>query len=189
MCIGVPLKIIVLTEKWLPCVVFLQISCLICLFLPLHTLNLQIITACGKSNVFLYLEIIKKVQLCIVVLTTYRFGVLAMVWGMAVTAPLGFVENAWYNKKLIKYSPCQQIVDILPIFCIGIAATMLTWICVDLCSNNWLKIFTGTIVFSTIYILGSLWFKTVPVELFDYFSSSSFVPNRIRAYFSIKSKQ
>jgi len=56
------LVLIVFGEKWLPCVEYLQILCLGGIFLPLHVLNLNVLTAQGHSNLFFRLELIKKIS-------------------------------------------------------------------------------------------------------------------------------
>ena len=52
---------ILLTAKWLPCVFYLRIFCVTYMFYPIHTANLNAIKALGRSDMFLKLEIIKKV--------------------------------------------------------------------------------------------------------------------------------
>ena len=51
---------LLLTEKWLPCVPYMQIYCFSLAFYPVHSCNLQAINAMGRSDIFLKLEIIKK---------------------------------------------------------------------------------------------------------------------------------
>ena len=69
--VAVPLISVLLTDKWLPCVPYLQAYCFVYAFWPVHTANLQAINAQGRSDLFLKLEIIKKtigiVTLCITV--------------------------------------------------------------------------------------------------------------------------
>lgn len=113
--LAVPLVKVLLTEKWLPSVIFLQLWCLISLMCPLHSLNLQVIIACGRSDTMLFLEIIKKVQTIAVLLLTWPYGVVAMVWGMVFNSVFCLIENAWPNRKLIQYSLERQCMDLLPL--------------------------------------------------------------------------
>lgn len=73
---------LVLTEKWLPCVPFLCIFCINYMFWPVHTANLNAINALGRSDIFLKLEIIKKVVGLSVLFFTMQYGVMAMAYGM-----------------------------------------------------------------------------------------------------------
>ena len=111
-----PVVTILLTEKWLPCVPFLQLSCLIYLALPISVANLQAIKALGRSDVFLQLEVIKKIiGLAALMVTVFCFdSVLAILWGSAVTSLLSLFLNAFPNKKIVGYSFSEQMRDIFP---------------------------------------------------------------------------
>lgn len=111
-----PLVSLLLTDKWLPCVPFLQICCIDFAFYPIHTANLQAINAMGRSDVFLKLEIIKKgYGIAILCVTVFCFeGVLPIVWGAVVSTVISSFVNAFPNKKLIHYGYWEQIRDILP---------------------------------------------------------------------------
>ncbi len=109
-----PLVTLLLGEKWLPCVPFMQIYCAIYAFYPLHTANLNAIKAVGRSDVFLKLEILKKTLETAVLLVTMRFGILYMALGQLFTSVCAQVINAWPNRKLLSYSYGTQIRDMLP---------------------------------------------------------------------------
>ena len=94
---------LVLTEKWLPCVPFLQIFCITYMFYPVHTANLNAIKAMGKSDIFLKLEIIKKIVGMALLLSTMWFGVMAMAYSLLVSCVLNQIINSWPNKKLLNY--------------------------------------------------------------------------------------
>jgi teichuronic acid exporter len=117
-----PLVLVLLTEKWAPCIPYLQVLCLAGLLYPVHLLNLNILMAMGHSKLFFKLEIIKKIMLAANILITFRWGVLAMVWGMVVVSVAGYFLNACYAKRLIKYSIPEQLRDLLPYF--GASAVM-----------------------------------------------------------------
>ena len=109
-----PVVRLLLTDKWLPCVPFLQVFCVVYAFYPLHTANLNAIKAMGRSDVFLKLEIIKKCVETVVLLVTMRFGVFAMALGQLFSGILGQVINAWPNRRLLNYRYLQQLRDMLP---------------------------------------------------------------------------
>ena len=159
------ITVLLLTEKWLPCVFFMRLSCIGFLFWPFHTTNLQIITACGRSDVFLILEIIKKCQSAIILLMTYRFGVEVMIITGTAFAPVCMFENAWYNRKLINYAPWQQLSDIAPIFGITIAVSVISCFITSPIHNIWLKLITGTITFGALYVVSTAITHTFPQEI------------------------
>ena len=105
---------VILTEKWLPCVTLLQLFCIIYLFQPIHTANMQAIKALGRGDVYLKLEITKKVIELVVFIALVWISVEAIVIGMAVLTTLFTFVNAFPNKKLINYSFKEQMTDILP---------------------------------------------------------------------------
>lgn len=112
--IGEPVVRLILTEKWLPCVPFMQIFCVTYMFYPVHTSNLNAIKAMGRSDLFLKLEIVKKViGLCVLALTV-RHGVLVMAYSSLLTGVLSQIINSWPNKKLLNYGYLEQLKDILP---------------------------------------------------------------------------
>ena len=109
-----PLVKIVLTEKWLPAVPFLQIACFTFALWPIHTANLQAINAMGRSDIFLRLEIIKKIMGLIVLGVSLPFGVYAIAIGGIFSGLIGTFINAYPNKELLNYSYKEQGLDIMP---------------------------------------------------------------------------
>lgn len=109
-----PLVQLILTEKWLPCVLFLRIFCITYAFYPIHTANLNAIKAMGRSNLFLKLEIIKKTVGIIAILITMWISVQAMAYSFLVTTILNQIINSWPNKKLLNYSYLEQVKDMMP---------------------------------------------------------------------------
>ena len=119
---------LILTDKWLPCVPFLQIFCVTFMFYPIHTANLNAIKAMGRSDLFLILEIIKKVIGFAVMFATLWFGVMVMAYSLLFTSIISQIINSWPNKKLMNYGYLEQLKDILP----GIILATFMGICVKL---------------------------------------------------------
>lgn len=120
--IAKPLTLVLLGEKWLPAVPFIQICCFSYAFWPIHTTNLSAINAIGRSDVFLKLEIIKKCYgLAVLVLAIWLFrSPIGIAASAAVTAPLGSFVNAYPNKKLLNYGFVEQMKDFLPSFVLSV---------------------------------------------------------------------
>lgn len=126
-----PMVSLILTDKWLPCVPYLQIFCFSFAFWPIHTCNLQAVNAMGRSDIFLRLEIIKKSYgIIILMIAVFCFdSPLAIAMTSAVTAVISSYVNSFCNKKLIGYSYFQQMRDILPSFILsGIMCAIVYWI-------------------------------------------------------------
>ena len=109
-----PLVRLVLTEKWLPCVPFIRIFCLYYALFPIHTANLNAIKSIGRSDIFLKLEIVKKILDLAVVIVTLFIGVRAMAIGLLLEGVVNLFINSLPNAKLIQYSFGEQLKDIAP---------------------------------------------------------------------------
>ena len=109
-----PLVLLLLTEKWAPCIPYLQILCLAGMFFPLHVINLNALTAQGYSGLFLRLELLKKALILINIVIAYRWGIAAMIWGQVVVSLLSYCMNSYYSGKLLGYGLKQQVIDFAP---------------------------------------------------------------------------
>lgn len=111
-----PLIKLLLTDKWIACVPFMQICCITYAFYPVYTSNLQAIKAIGRSDIFLKLEIIKKIfGIVVLAIAVFCFETpLAIALTGVISIPLDLLINAYPNKKLIDYSFFEQMKDILP---------------------------------------------------------------------------
>lgn len=131
---------ILLTDKWLPCIPYLRIFCITYMFWPVHTTNLTAISSLGRSDLFLKLEIIKKIMGLTILVSTMWFGVMIMAYSLLLMDVLGQIINSWPNKRLINYSYLEQLKDILP----GIGTAVVMGLLVSLINYlsiaEWLKL-------------------------------------------------
>ena len=125
-----PIVRLVLTDKWLRCVPFLRIFCITYMFYPIHTANLNAIKAMGRSDLFLKLEIAKKIVGMVLLLSTMWFGVMAMAYSLLVSSVSSQIINSLPNRKLLNYGYLEQLKDILP----GIALAVFMGCCVSVVS-------------------------------------------------------
>lgn len=121
-CVAEQFVHVILTDKWLPAVPFIQIMCVVYAFYPIHTANLTAIQAMGRSDLFLILEVIKKVVGIAGILISMWFGVLWIAIVSVITTVMASFINAYPNKKLLGYSYWEQVKDILP--AIGVSVLM-----------------------------------------------------------------
>ncbi len=106
-----PVISLLLTDKWLPCVPYLQIYCITYCFEPIQTSNLQAIKALGRSDIVLRLEIIKKGSSILILFAVMNFGVDAIAYSLYLTTLIASIANTMPNKKLIDYSYRALFVD------------------------------------------------------------------------------
>ena len=109
-----PLVLLLLTEKWAPCIPYLQLLCVVGMLYPLHVVNLNVLKAQGRSDLFLRLEILKKILVVIAIAVTYRWGITAMIYGQIATSCLAYFLNAYYTGKMLDYPITEQIQDLMP---------------------------------------------------------------------------
>ncbi len=106
-----PLVVVLLTEKWAGCVPYLQLLCFSSLLFPLHVINLSVLQALGRSDLFLRLEIVKKVLIIINIAVTVRWGISAMICGIIALSAVNYYLNSYYAGILIDYPTGQQVRD------------------------------------------------------------------------------
>ena len=167
--VGEPLIKIFLTDKWLPCVPFMQVFCLTYALWPIHTANLQAINALGRSDIFLKLEIIKKIIGVVILIISMFYGVYAIALGGLLSGIISSFINSYPNLKLLNYSYKEQIKDILPSLLLSIIMGLIVYSILFLNLSLYLtlvaQVFTGVIV----YISLAKFFK---LECYEYLVST-----------------
>lgn len=112
--IAEPLVKLMLTDKWLPCVPFLQIFCVVYAVIPMQKANLQAIKGLGYGDTILKLEIVKKIFGIIILCVTTFHGVYAIAFGELLSSLVSTAVNAYPNIKYINYGLKEQFKDVLP---------------------------------------------------------------------------
>lgn len=159
MIIASPLISLMLTDKWLECVPYLQIACFTYGFWPIHTANLEALKAIGRSDLFLKLEIAKKIIGITVLLLSMNFGVLAIALSGVLTTITSCFINAYPNTKILKYKYSEQFKDILSNMAAAILMGILIYPIKYLIVNKFLLILVQVILGTIFYILLSKAFK------------------------------
>jgi teichuronic acid exporter len=109
-----PLVIVLLTEKWAPCVPYLRLLCLAGLLFPMNWFNMNVLYAIGRSDLCFRLEVIKKTLIVISIAILWRWGIEALIWGQVVVSILSYAFNSYYNGILIGYPVWEQVRDLVP---------------------------------------------------------------------------
>ena len=111
-----PLVIILLTEKWRASIPFVQIFCVAYMFIPINTANIQAINSIGRSDIYLKIQVIKKIIGIAIIALTCFFGVYAIAIGQVIYELVSVYLNAIPVRKLINYKLKDQIKDSFPAF-------------------------------------------------------------------------
>jgi teichuronic acid exporter len=120
--LGDPIFRFLYTEKWLPAVPYFQILCAAGILYPIHSYNLQILNVKGRSDLFLQLEVVKKMILLTIIFISFQFGIYGLLVGSVIFSLLAFFINTHYTGKFINYTAWQQLRDLLPIITIALTA-------------------------------------------------------------------
>lgn len=129
-----PLVTLLLGEKWVACVPYLQVYCFVYGLLPIHSTNLQAFNGVGRSDLFLKLEVVKKI-IGLVILCFAAFvlhDLTAIVFGYAVSGVICTFVNASPSKRVLGYAYSEQLRDIAPAFALsivcGLAVYPISWL-------------------------------------------------------------
>ncbi|SMC75835.1 lipopolysaccharide biosynthesis protein [Pedobacter africanus] len=122
-----PLFIFLIGEKWEPAVPYFRILCIAAIVYPLHIYNLNIINVKGRSDLFLRLEVIKKIVGLSVIGISLFFGMPGLLIGQVLFSFGAVYINTYYSGKMINYSLKEQMKDIYPIFLIAVFTLVITW--------------------------------------------------------------
>ena len=150
-----PLIRIVLTDKWEGAIYLLQIICFSMMWYPIHAINLSLLQVKGRSDFFLKVEIIKKIQGVIVLCITVPMGIVAMCYGGVVSSLLCLIYNAYYTQKLIGYGYVAQMKDLFHILAHALVMGIGVWCIVQTCDSLWLQLSVGVVAGMVYYIAGA----------------------------------
>lgn len=112
--IAQPMIRFLFTDKWLPAVPYFQVLALAGILYPIHAYNLNILKVKGRSDLFLKLEVIKKILIVVVLIVSLRYSIMGLVWGQVFISVMSFFINTYYTGRILKYGPLAQAFDLLP---------------------------------------------------------------------------
>ena len=122
-----PMVLVLIGEKWLPSVEFLQILCFSAMLYPLHAINLNMLQVKGRSDLFLILEIVKKIIAIGPIILGIFIGIKAMLLGSVFTGFISYYLNSYYSGRDLDYGIKEQINDVFPSFIIALSMAAIVW--------------------------------------------------------------
>lgn len=150
-----PMVRIILTPKWEGCVLYLQIICFALMWYPIHAINLNLLEVKGRSDLFLRLEVIKKIVGVCIMCVTIPLGIEAMCWGMIVSSFFALFINTYYTGKLIHVGYLKQMKDLLPVFINSCVMSFLAYLSTTLISGDVAKFTIGIFTGMVYYVISS----------------------------------
>lgn len=164
--IAEPLFGLVLGEQWMPAVTYFQILCLASIFLPIHAFNLNILKVFGRSDLFLKLEVYKKVVIILGIAIAFPFGVIGLIWSSVASSFIALLINTHYSQNLINYKTGKQLLDMLPTFLIAgmISGIMYVFVMLLAGYSEWFRIIIPSLIGILSYFGFSLIFKSKSLQ-------------------------
>lgn len=109
-----PLIYTLIGTKWQEAATYLPLICISMSLYPLHAINLNILQVLGRSDIFLYLEILKKIVGIVPIVIGIFCGIYYMLLTSILTGVISLYLNTWYTGKILNYSFWKQLRDIAP---------------------------------------------------------------------------
>lgn len=154
-----PFTIFMLGPQWEFCGKLLQIICFSMMWYPIHAINLNLLQVKGRSDLFLRLEIIKKLLGISVLCITAPYGLIVMCYGQIFNSIISLGINTYYTGKLINVGFFKQMQDLYPIILLSLTMFICVLFINNTISNDFIKLIVGSISGCIIYLLGSYIFK------------------------------
>ncbi|MFB6320151.1 lipopolysaccharide biosynthesis protein [Saccharicrinis sp. FJH54] len=150
--LGEPLIKLLLTEKWLPSVVLLQVLCFSYMFQPFSSINLNLLAVKGRSDLILKLEFVSKFLIVIVLFVSAPFGVFVMCLGTLISTILSFLIITNFTGKYIDLSTFKQLKLLAPCFMTAVLAGAVALVPSFFTNNPLYQLLIGAIMGSLIYL-------------------------------------
>lgn len=147
-----PLVISLVTDKWSQCVPYLQVICFASMWYPVHAINLNLLQVKGRSDLFLRLEIIKKLIITIAIFICVPFGIMGICIGSVCTSILCLAINTYYTGKLIHVGFFRQMMDMAPTLLASLAMGTIIYFAVMPFGNDVIKLAIGIPVGIAFYL-------------------------------------
>ena len=162
--IASPLIRVILTAKWDGCVLYLQILCFALMLYPIHAINLNLLQVKGRSDLFLRLEIIKKIIGVIILIITIPLGITAMCLGMVFSSIICLIVNTYYTSRFIDVGLLTQLKDLRIILINSLVMGGGIYILTSFIDIEGLKLVMGIVIGFLLYFIGSFYFSKAELQ-------------------------
>ena len=164
-----PIVIILLTEKWLPCVILMQWLFLTRMFTPLSAINMNVLNAIGRSDLYMKLDFVKIPLDILILIITIPIGVEAIVIGNFIGSFICFFVNAYLPGRIFGYGSFHQLHDWRYIILSNIIMASFVFALLLFITNVWLQIICGSLLGFSIYVACCFLFRLIDGDMFKLF--------------------
>lgn len=148
-----PMVVFLLTDKWLPCVPIMMVLCFSSMFSFVNTINLSLLQVKGRSDLFLKLEVVKKIISITMILFSASWGIMAMCWAMVIYTQIAIFINTYYTGKLFHVGYWEQLTDFLPYLFLALLANVPAYLLTYSSLSAGLQMILGGLMSLFIYLL------------------------------------
>lgn len=148
-----------LGSQWEFCGQLLQVICFAMMWYPIHSINLNLLQVKGRSDLFLRLEIIKKILGITVLCITAPFGLIVMCYGQIFNSIVALAINTYYTGKLINVGFIRQMKDLFPTILLSLTMFGTILLVNGFMESNMYRLIIGIMVGIVVYVSGSYIFK------------------------------
>lgn len=153
-----------LTEKWMPIVPLIQWLCFARMITPISALNMNILNAVGRSDLFLKVDLSKLPITLLVLIISVPFGLKAVVIGNLGTTIMSFFINTYYPGKIFEYGAIRQIKEMKTVIIATLAMSVVVFGMNNILSNDLIKLLAGAILGTISYLLAAYLLKIEEVN-------------------------
>lgn len=147
-------------HKWEQTIIYLQLLSFVGMMYPLHALNLNILQVKGKSDLFLRLEIIKKVMAIPILFIAIFYGIKSMIIGTCISSLIAYYLNSYWSGKLIKYPIREQLTDLIPSLMFAVFMAVVVYFSASIFTASvWITLFFQLLVGVIVVVLTGELFK------------------------------
>ncbi|HIF9179494.1 TPA: lipopolysaccharide biosynthesis protein [Photobacterium damselae] len=166
-----PLLTVLLGQQWQSAAELMTILCIGYMLYPIHAINLNLLQVKGRSDLFLKLEIIKKVMITIILFITVPLGIKAICIGMVIQSYLALLINTYYTGKLSSLTILKQLNALIFIWLLTLGCAAIASLWYLIIDNDIIQL--GLIIISAL-ILYFIIIKYLQSDLFDYMINTIF---------------
>lgn len=171
-CCAKELVLVLLTDKWLPAVPFIQIFCIAYFLMPIQNVNITAIQSLGYSGITLKLEIVKKILEAVILVISFLIDVYAVAWGVVLYNFICIFINLRPTKQLVDYGMGEQLKDVLPTLIAALLMGGAVYACELLQWNSIIILIIQVLVGAVIYYILCRLFKLESLDYVQSYASS-----------------
>lgn len=149
--VSLPLIFFTIGTKWELCAQILQIICFMFVFMPIQSLNINLIQAMGRSDLSLKISVVGKVLSLLVLFGSLPFGIIPMCWFSVISSVVILLINFYYVSKLLGLSILNQLKDLFASACLSAIMYIAVLFTIRLFSIDWIQLLAGIFVGMALY--------------------------------------